>query len=1311
MIKGYIQTLQVFHLSLFMQKILKTYLRRLTNLTSRNRSLLLLNLPQEQFLDLNELDFLDGKPSFEYINQLIAQKTTIPLCDMLDSRLEKVNEVSKVLRKIARTEAFIEEERGSEDLYVGYPFVKGKLSDGTVVRCPLLFFPVTLQNNGKKWILEKRDESISLNRSFLLAYSHFNQMKILDEFLETSFEDFDKNSLVFRTKLYELLKHSQLEINFNQDLFSDQLLDYQRLTKHDLELSELNGELKLFPQAVLGIFPQAGSYLVPDYEALLKNMEADEQYSESLFKVTNNENIVIKEENTFLPFAVDASQEAAIKQVKGGKSLVVQGPPGTGKSQLIANLIADFTARGKRVLVVCQKRVALDTVFQRLEKANMSNFVALVHDFKNDRKTLFEKIANQIEQIDEYQKKNKSLDTIFLERNFTQISRRIDKVSEELQSFKNALFDESICGLSVKEMYLTSNHEKPHIELGNLYKSFVFSELADFEGRLKRYFQYEEKLRETQGYEFWKNRVSFANFSISDLPKIIGVIEDVANFQAKNTTNFSLMQLNSFDEKIVENFTQLFQNPQVVVVFNAIVNEKKYITNRQFDLTKINAEIENIYTNGWVENTLSVSELKLRKTQIEKAYLASKSGLNWFVWKLFSKDKKDIENLTFRNKLSLQTTDLLLLIEKINNRITFETLKEKLAKKDILIDAQEDFDLICQTLKNYILANKANTIFEENIFLQKFSFSLQYYHYLGLLITETKQKMLGWKLYLREKQISKPLPHSIEESEATETKTLSSKERWLNQNFDYLVEADKLKESFSRIELEVVEKLTETPKEAIAIFQNSLRLAWIENIENLFPLLRSVSSLKMEQMEEELQASVKQKQTLSQEILLLKLREQTYKELVVNRLQNTTTYRELQHQTTKKRKIWSVRKVLENYSDEIFKLIPCWMASPESVSAMFSMNVAPDKKLFDLVIFDEASQCFAEYGIPAIFRGKQVVIAGDSKQLQPNDLYQIRYEEDLSASDISYEPALEIDSLLDLAAQYLPQTSLQGHYRSRSLDLIDFSNQFFYKNSLRLLPDYHEINKNEPSINYIKVEGIWEKNTNEIEAQKVVEIISDLQKNFPEKSIGVVTFNHKQAESIELRITDLQRRISIKNIENIQGDEFDIVIFSVGYAPNAQGKMLMNFGSLNQQGGENRLNVGITRAREKIYVVSSIFPNQLKVEDSQNQGPKLLKQYLQYALDVSNGKYLPSIIPNENFRTDWFLKEQLKAINPLYINELPFADITVKTNAGKYESLILTDDDLYYESISPKEAHAYLPMNLQEKGWKIERLWSRKFMK
>jgi hypothetical protein len=649
-------------------------------------------------------------------------------------------------------------------------------------------------------------------------------------------------------------------------------------------------------------------------------------------------------------------------------------------------------------------------------------------------------------------------------------------------------------------------------------------------------------------------------------------------------------------------------------------------------------------------------------------------------------------------------TDLEVLIKKIDNRLTFEALKEKLAKKDIYINLRDEFDETEQTLKNYILANEAYGFYQVNEFLRNAAFSLNYYQQLEQIIIEAKQKALEWGFYLTDNQIDSVKKTSIVE--------------YLQENFDLLHDADEINNTFSRAEMEIVEMLFATPKNAIEIFQNSLRLAWIRHIENLYPILRSVSSLKMAQMEEELQESVNQKQVLSQEIVLLKLREQTYKDLIINRLQNVVTYRELQHQTTKKRKIWSVRKVLENYFDEIFKLIPCWMASPESVSAMFLMDAQAEEKLFDLVIFDEASQCFAEYGIPAIFRGKQVVIAGDSKQLQPNDLYQVRYEEEMTTEDISYEPMLEIDSLLDLAAQFLPQTSLQGHYRSQSLDLIGFSNQHFYKNSLHLLPHYEEISKNEPAINYVKVDGIWEKNSNDIEAKKVVEMVADLQKTSPEKTIGVVTFNHRQAELIErlmnefrivsdLQLTNDNRRISVKNIENIQGDEFDIVIFSVAYAPDEKGKMLMNFGSLNQSGGENRLNVAASRAREKIYVISSILPQQLNVENAQNEGPKLLKKYLEYALAVSNKNYSSMQSLPERFRTDWFLKEQLKNGNPLFINELPFADLTVKTSTGKYESLILTDDDLYFENISPKETHAYLPINFRAKGWKFERVWSR----
>jgi superfamily I DNA and/or RNA helicase len=384
------------------------------------------------------------------------------------------------------------------------------------------------------------------------------------------------------------------------------------------------------------------------------------------------------------------------------------------------------------------------------------------------------------------------------------------------------------------------------------------------------------------------------------------------------------------------------------------------------------------------------------------------------------------------------------------------------------------------------------------------------------------------------------------------------------------------------------------------------------------------------------------------------------------------------------------------------------MASPESVSAIFQMQ-----ELFDLVIFDEASQCFAERGIPAIYRARQIVVTGDNKQLQPSDLYRVRFEEE--AEDT---PELEVDSLLDLAAHYFPQTQLQGHYRSKSLELIDFSNTHFYKHSLQLLPDRMQLNKREPAVSYIKVEGVWQENTNPVEAAEVVKLVTGLIAQRPDKDIGVVTFNFKQQTLIQdlLEAYCLQAgkvlpsSLFVKNIENVQGDERDIIIFSVGYAPDVKGRMAMQFGSLNMQGGENRLNVAVTRAREQIYIISSIVPSQLKTEDSLHKGPKLLKDYLAYALHVSGGEYKPSPKPPKGFEASRLLKDKLVNWSAHLAKELPFADLTLKKEQ-QYLSLLLTDDDLYHQSLSAKDAHAYTPFLLAKKNWPFTRIYSREYWK
>ena len=1324
------------------QKILKSYQKRLTNLTSRNKSLLLLNLSAEQFLDIHELDFLQNKPSFNVIEQLIAQKNTTSLCEIHDPRYERVNEISKRLRKVSRTEKFIEEERGSEDLYVGYPIIKGKFSDGTVVRCPLLFFPVTIvQKDALIWQLQIRDEAITLNRSFLLAYSHFNQVQISDEFLEHSFEDFSKDSLEFRTQLYEFLKDSPLKIDFNKELFVNTLRNFEKQLKTDLDFSENNGALKLYPQAVLGIFPQAGSFLMPDYEELLTAF--DNQQStlgnegvETLFpnqtSKIENQTAKIKEENLLTPFAVDASQEFALQQIKSGTSMVIQGPPGTGKSQLICNLIADFTARGRKVLVVSQKRAALDVVQERLARAGMRPFVGNVHDFKNDRKALYVQILSQIEQIEDYQKQNQSLDSIFLERNFTQESRQIDKISETLQAFKNALFDVSECGISVKELYLTSSPNQPFLNLKENYNQLKFNEIGDFLKKFEQYFIYKNNLN--QGYAnesgndtlFWQSRLSFQNRQYSEIPQILKVIRNTHDFVQtletqsleimQNTLNYEELEKISVKKEHFQNLLLTITNEKIYYVFKRNIQEKIKLNNSK--IGELEAQVGQFFAGQGIEITILSSRLLPFLSKLNQVVETKSNLIGGLFWDFFSKEKTDIQNVTIANGLSLSVGDLQKLQQRIQNRIGLEKFWSKwgcifgeVVVNEEPVWLRKGYRWFERHFQQLYQAEKANKIWEPLVKILPSSISTQiatstwndFQKQINFLIQKIQQltdNQTIWHNYLSKNQIDI----------ISTTKYLLSINSYLKENFDLMQESDLLKASFSRLEWSIIE-LFLSEEEPLTSFINSLKLAWIEHIEDKYPILRSVSSLRISLLENDLQVSVQKKQTLSQEILLLKLRELTYQNLEKNRLQNTITYRDLKHQVGKKRKLWSVRKLITEYSAEMFKLIPCWLASPETVSAIF-----PLEPNFDLVIFDEASQCFAEQGIPSLYRGKQVVIAGDSKQLQPNDLYRVKFEND--ADD---NPELEVDSLLDLACQYLPQIQLRGHYRSKSLDLIDFSNQYFYKNTLSLLPDFQEINLQQSAIQYLKVDGIWENNTNQTEAEKVINLVRIINQTSPEKSIGIVTFNFKQQgliqDLLEVSSTDVDFGIStseepifVKNIENVQGDERDIIIFSIGYAPNAKGKMGMQFGSLNGQGGENRLNVAITRAREKIYVISSILPNQLKVEEAQNEGPRLLKSYLEYALKVSEGHYRPKVHRSENYQADWLLKEQLLKDNLQYIKELPFADLTLK-NGVNYESLILTDDDLYYEHLSPKETFAYIPAGLRAKGWKFERVFSRNFWK
>jgi hypothetical protein len=1283
-------------------------------------------------MDLHELSQLQKEKSFTIIEALIADKKKA-ICAVSDPRMEAVNEASKKLKKLSRLDQFLFEERGSRDLHIGWPFVRGKFMDGTLVRCPLIFFPVSLELEETNWILKPREDAdITFNKSFLLAHSFYHQLKTDETLLEENFEEADRDSTVFRTFIYQLLQKSNLDINFNQDNYQNELIAFQSFKKEEFEEAHFNGQLKLYPEAVLGIFPQSGSYLIPDYTDLIENNKISDLEN---FFVSRSENKIddqnflqkVKEEKVFPVFPMDAWQENALKAVKLGHSIVVQGPPGTGKSQLICNLIADGLATGKKILVVCQKRAALDVVYQRLSENKMDDFLTLVHDFKNDRKDIFRKAAYQIDHIDEYKNRNNSIDSIQLERKFLQISRGIDHITEELEDYKKTLFDESDSGYNAKQLYLLSRIKEPAANLKQEYNLFTRVHTEDFLSILKRYSGYAQQFNVPE--HPWAERKTFSGWSIIDLKIISKLPQEVKEYFTTLQSDLHQALGTKPDWHHCEEFwknkaraNEMLQNLNNESSYYFFLRSMPFSDDETSTLWLANQAriVDDCFKGTGVEVSIKTDQLGLFQAALQRSMRTRRGLLGRMRWEVFSKDKNTIKRTLVANNLKANKDGFEILESKLDNRLNLEHNLSKLRSKNWLGELPSDYrpEVFRSWFESAQKGIRAKMIFRYIRGLQNFvdpsfldmhgfnSKMEKLYKPIYLL----QEKKSEWSQYLTYNQVSKII---IEAEYALQL------QQSVQKDFDAICEFDKLHENFSETEKAVIDKVRELaktwePQKLTAVFLNSVYLAWIDHLETKYPILRIPSSGRLSNLERELKELILEKEKISNEILLLRAREKVIDELEFNRLNNRVTYRDLHHQLTKKKKIWPVRKVVSEFEDEIFRLLPCWLTSPESASAIFPM-----KEMFDLVIFDEASQCFAEQGIPALYRAKQAVIAGDSQQLRPSDLYMTRWNEE----DTDH-PDLEVDSLLNLGSRYLMSMTLQGHYRSQSLELIEFSNHHFYKDKLSLLPDRHAFNITEPAIDYLKVDGSWINQTNQQEADKIAELVFNYARNHPQKKIGVVTFNAPQQALIMDVLEDkfasqsqnFPSSLFVKNIENVQGDERDVIIFSIGYAPDKKKKLSAQFGSLNLAGGENRLNVAITRAREKIIIVASILADELKVEDAKNAGPKLLKEYLQFSWQVSNGskqyfKSAQSKLKHSNsVQLKTIIQEQLSQRIEASIEEetVPFADLVVK-KGNIYTGLILTDDTHYFQSMSAKAWHAQTPHLFELKHWKYTLAHSRHY--
>ena len=474
--------------------------------------------------------------------------------------------------------------------------------------------------------------------------------------------------------------------------------------------------------------------------------------------------------------------------------------------------------------------------------------------------------------------------------------------------------------------------------------------------------------------------------------------------------------------------------------------------------------------------------------------------------------------------------------------------------------------------------------------------------------------------------------------------------------------------------------------------------------------------------------------------------------------------RKLEHELGKSMRYKPIRDLVTSDSGEVVKdLKPVWLMSPLSVSDTLPL----DTSHFDVVIFDEASQITLEEAVPSVFRATQAIVVGDEMQLPPTDFFSTKRtdeDEELFIEEagelVQYD--LESNSFLNHAAKNLPSTMLGWHYRSRSESLISFSNWTFYDGRLLTVPEERladaaqrpirvsesadgekgavEALNRSVSFHYVE-NGLYDKRRNRNEAEYIAHVVRKLLKDEAGVTIGIVAFSEAQQDEIEVALQRLAQDdkefanlldaetereedgqfvgLLVKNLENIQGDERDIIILSVCYGYGPSKKMRMNFGPINKSGGEKRLNVAFSRAKHHMALVSSI--QHADITNDYNDGANCLKQYLRYAEAVSEGSMeVASRILHgmsrwhdatnqEQVASDVVAEQLTLALTrrgyrvDQHVGQSHFrCDLAVRRDGdAEYRLGILVDGPAYYDQSNLIERDMMRPRLLRDFGWKI----------
>lgn len=1071
-----------------------------------------------------------------------------------------------------------------------------------------------------------------------------------------------------------------------------------------------------------------------------------------------------------LIISCDATQASAITRARTGASYIIQGPPGTGKSQTITNLIADYVARGKRVLFVCEKRAAIDVVFHRLRRQGLDELCCLIHDSQTDKKAFIQNLKQTYEQF----LGQSDLDPD-VERNCTAALRAMEQDISSLRRLSDAM-------------------RKPNDHTGIAVRSLLHR-LVELRGRARELpAAVEEILPE---YPLWLQHgevVDRLRSALADLGEDLCFGKHPLRWLGKDVLQA---------DRPIEALTGLLDKAEDLLDAIESALELSGLPGELWDtFEEIQAILEfavrarplaertmlDVLTNGTAADAFA----KLANELDSKAHALAQAQQKTGAWRepLTPDDTQNAlaQAQAFEKSIFRFLQPAFWRLKKtLQARYDFSQHAVAPAWTKILKElanqheAQAAFDALCEVTRKEWRAEDVQSFrsFVEDLRTDRRTAHPSVKALVQQLTgssdaTTLIETLVG--IHERFTELDTTLRSLLAEHtqfdfpELTQVlATLREQTSVLAELSPILSELAELPESFS-----LALRRTEIPLDQFeaAVGHKSLNQVYrLDRGVNRFE--GRILARKMEQLEKRygewlslnarrIRAAVR-KQFLEHVNISSLPASQLQPEQKPFKKSYAAGRRDLEHEFGKTMRYKSIRDLAAGDTGRVIQdLKPIWLMSPLSVSDTLPLD--PD--LFDVVIFDEASQIPLEEAIPAIYRSHQVIIVGDEMQLPPTTFFAAARGEDESVvveeEGERVEVDLDSDSFLTQSAQNLPSTLLAWHYRSRYESLISFSNAAFYSGNLFTIPDRQRALDNQQELLVTGAEqgaanveavlarsisfhfmqnGVYEDRTNPNEAAYIAQLVRGLLRDGNGLSIGIVAFSEAQQTEIENALSrladedsDFSARLEseyvreendvfcglfVKNLENVQGDERDIIIMSVCYGHDGSGRMLMNFGPINQRGGEKRLNVIFSRAKHHMAIVSSIRHHD--ITNDYNDGANSLKNFLQYAEAVSKGDAATARRVLENLnplsrkalapltKGDAVVEALAQALRSrgysvdLNVGQSKFrCDLAVRSNSDSlYQLGILVDTDGHYANPNLLDRYLMQPGILRAFGWRF----------